>query len=120
MECAGRLPRRTGRAAAANIFGTPPPPPSSTSRRRRRAAADNDGALVGGVNCSALLLTRIDRGPPWKKAKHELLVKHQALRSNNREITQYRCMSMPAVTVYTAAPTRTTSGWESKRGSVSL
>jgi len=26
--------------------------------------------------------------PPWKKAKHELLVKHQAMRSNNREIQQ--------------------------------
>ena len=34
--------------------------------------------------------------PPWKKAKHELLVKHQAMRSNDREIQQYRCLSMQA------------------------
>ena len=26
--------------------------------------------------------------PPWKKAKYELLVKHQAMRSNDREIQQ--------------------------------
>ena len=32
--------------------------------------------------------------PVWKKAKYELLMKHQSRMSDDREIQQYRCLSM--------------------------